>query len=152
AKTSSTAFTVTVSGGGTKNPPTISTNADAITEKKKTKPVIPFTVDDKEKTKRILVVSGQSANPTLNPLCNIFFGGSGGNRTVFITPAVDQTGTATITVTVTDAGGLTDDTSFKVTVFEAAPTPAAIDFNGDGKPDILFQDAGAFIAFWSMDD
>jgi len=100
-------------------------------------------------------VTAQSSNPTLIPVGNIFFGGSGGSRTVFITPGVDQTGTATITLTVTDSDGQTASTSFPVTVTtEGGPPPPVSkgpDFNGDGKPDLLFQDANAFVAFWSMD-
>ena len=49
-----------------------------------------------------LTVSGSSSNPTLVPNGNIVFGGSGANRTVTVTPAANQTGTATITVTVSD--------------------------------------------------
>ena len=43
-----------------------------------------------------------SSNPALVPAANIVFGGSGANRTVTITPAANQSGTATITLTVTD--------------------------------------------------
>src|SRR5262245_8736531 len=50
-----------------------------------------------------LALTGGSSNPTLVPLGNIAFGGSGANRTVTVTPAAGQSGTATITVTVTDA-------------------------------------------------
>ena len=47
-------------------------------------------------------MSGSSNNPTLVPNGNIVFGGSGANRTVTVTPAANQSGTATITVTVSD--------------------------------------------------
>lgn len=155
AKTATTAFTLTVSGGGAVHtPPTISPIASVVTKKNVPTPVIPFTVDDAETAKGFLVVTAQSSNTTLIPVGNIFFGGSGGNRTVFITPGVDQIGTATITLTVTDGDGQTASTSFQVTVTEeGVPPPASKgpDFNGDGKPDILFQDASAFVAFWSMD-
>jgi hypothetical protein len=154
AKTALTAFTVTVRGGVVNTPPTILPKpiAGVITQKNQPTPVIPFTVDDAETAKGFLVVTAQSSNPALIPVGNIFFGGSAGNRTVFITPALDQTGTATITITVTDAGGLTDSTTLQVTVVEPSPAAPVVDFNGDTKPDLLFQDAGAFIAFWSMDD
>ena len=42
-----------------------------------------------------LTVSGSSSNPTLVPNANIVFGGSGASRTVTVTPASGQTGTAT---------------------------------------------------------
>jgi hypothetical protein len=149
-KTASSSFTLTV-GGTANTPPTISDIAGVITEKNEPTPVIPFKVDDAETAKGFLVVSAQSSNPTLIPVGNIFFGGSAGDRTVFITPGFDQVGTATITLTVADGGGLTDSTSFQVTVTQPPPPATALDFTGDGKPDILFQDASAFIAFWSMD-
>ncbi len=49
-----------------------------------------------------LTLSGARRTPTLVPAANIVFGGSGANRTVTVTPAANQTGTATITVTVSD--------------------------------------------------
>jgi hypothetical protein len=74
-----------------------------------------------------LIVSGSSNNPSLVPNGNIAFGGSGANRTVTITPALNQSGTATITVTVSD-GALSTPTSFGLTVTAVndAPTISAI--------------------------
>src|SRR5437870_11523779 len=62
-----------------------------------------------------LTVSGSSSNPTLVPNSGIVFGGSGSSRTVTVTPAANQTGTATISVTVSD-GSLSTGTSFVLTV------------------------------------
>ena len=62
-----------------------------------------------------LTVSGSSNNLTLVPNGNIVFGGSGANRTVTVAPAANQTGTANITVTVSD-GSLSTPTSFQLTV------------------------------------
>jgi hypothetical protein len=55
------------------------------------------------------------------------FGGSGANRTVTVTPAANQTGTANITVTVSD-GSLSTPTSFQLTVnaVNDAPTITGI--------------------------
>src|SRR5439155_342260 len=72
-----------------------------------------------------LIVSGASSNPTLVPAANIVFGGSGANRTATVTPALNQTGTATITVTVSD-GSLTASDRFVLTVNATANTAPTI--------------------------
>ena len=71
-------------------------------------------------------MSGSSSNTTLVPNGNIVFGGSGANRTVTVTPAANQSGTATITVTVSD-GALTASDTFVLTVTPVndAPTISA---------------------------
>ena len=56
-----------------------------------------------------------SDNQTLVPDGNIVFGGSDANRTVTVTPVVDEWGSATITVTASD-GALTASDSFVLTV------------------------------------
>jgi len=81
-------------------------------------PPLPFDVSDHSVPAASLAVSRVSANPTLVPNANITFGGGGSNRTVTVTPAAGQTGTALITLTV-DNGSLTRSTSFLLTV--AAP-------------------------------
>src|SRR5947207_9298247 len=65
-------------------------------------PPVPFVIGDAETPATSLVLSKSSSNPTLVPINNIVFGGSGANRTVTATPANNQSGTATITVTVSD--------------------------------------------------
>src|SRR5204863_55112 len=76
---------------------------------------IPFTVNDADTAATSLTLSGSSSNPTLVPVGNIVFGGSGSSRTVTVTPAANQTGTATIGVTVSD-GALTANDTFVLTV------------------------------------
>ena len=84
---------------------------------------IPFTVGDAGDGGRSLTVSGTSTNTTLVPNGNIVFGGSGANRTVTVTPAAHQAGTATITVTVSDGTLTTVDTFLlTVTAVNDAPT------------------------------
>ena len=56
-----------------------------------------FTISDDDLA--TVAVSGSSSNTTLVPSANIVFGGSGADRTVTVTPAANQSGTATITVT-----------------------------------------------------
>jgi len=68
------------------------------------------------------IVSGGSSNTTLVPAANIVFGGSGSARTVTVTPAPNQYGDATVTVTVTDGGGLAASDSFVLHVRQAVYT------------------------------
>jgi hypothetical protein len=106
--------------------PTITSIANQVTTVGAAVGPINFTVDDAETAAGSLTVSGSSSNSTLVPNANIVFGGTGANRTVTVTPAADQTGMATITVTVSD-GALTASRSFVVTINNTG-TPAPIEF------------------------
>src|SRR5437773_562205 len=53
-----------------------------------------------ESTADSLTVNGHSSNQGLVPDGNIVFGGSGPNRTLTVIPAANQSGTATIAITV----------------------------------------------------
>jgi hypothetical protein len=81
-----------------------------------------------------LVVSGTSDNTSLVPNGQIVFGGSGANRTVTITPAANQFGTATITLKVTDAGGLFATDTFVLTVNPINDLPGISDVNNQWTP------------------
>src|SRR5690606_18890644 len=59
---------------------------------------------------------------TVVPNGNIQLGGTGGTRTISVTPAANQNGFSTITVTVSD-GELTDTDTFRVTVSSVNDTP-----------------------------
>ena len=74
-----------------------------------------FTMGDVDTAVGSLTLSGNSSNPTLVPSGNIVLGGSGANRTVTVTPAAGQSGTATITVSVSD-GTLSASNRFVLTV------------------------------------
>ena len=80
-----------------------------------------FTIGDVETAASALVVTGSSSNTTLIPNASIVFGGADGNRTVTVTPAANQSGSATITVSVSDGTASTSDT-FVLTV-NAVSTP-----------------------------
>lgn len=82
---------------------------------------IAFTITDEDPAS--VSLSGNSSNTTLVPNAAITFGGSGANRTVTVTPAAGQTGTATITVTAND-GSLTGSDTFTLTVNSAGGTGA----------------------------
>ena len=96
-------------------PPTITGIAAQVRNEDTATGAIAFTVGDAETAAGSLTVSGSSNNTTLVPNGNIVFGGSGANRTVTVTPAANQNGTANITVTVSD-GSLSTPTSFQLTV------------------------------------
>jgi hypothetical protein len=86
---------------------------------------IPFTVEDAESPANELVVSNSSSNPTLVPTSAISLGtySSGANRTITVTPAAGQQGSATITVYVSDSVNVSF-TTFQITV--GAPTISSI--------------------------
>ncbi len=112
--TASDTFTLTVNAAGNTTP-TISNIADQTIAQEAATGAIGFTISDAETTAASLTVSGTSSNPSLVPNANIVLGGSGANRIVTVTPAVGQSGTATITVAVSD-GALTANDTFLVTV------------------------------------
>jgi hypothetical protein len=108
-------------------------------------------VGDAETAAGSLTVTATSGNTTLVPNSGILVLQSPSNpasRGIIITPAANQTGSALITVTVTDGGGKTATTTFTLTVTPRLTVPN--DFNGDGTPDILFQENVGFMAAWFM--
>lgn len=107
--------------GGGNTAPTISAIADRSVATGVSTGAIAFTVDDAQTAAGSLTLSAASSNTTLVPLANIVFGGSGGSRTVTVTPAAGQTGTAMVTVTVSD-GSLTASEPFTLTVTATADT------------------------------
>ena len=122
--TANTSFQLTVNA--VNDPPTITSIANQTTTAGTAVGPISFIIGDVETATSSLVVSGSSSNPTLVPNGNIVFAGSGANRTVTVTPAANQSGTATIAVTVSD-GSLTASSGFIVTVGNNG-TPATIKF------------------------
>jgi hypothetical protein len=114
-------FTVTVTG--LNDPPAISNIPDRTISQNASSGPIGFTVTDVESPLNSLLLSAASSNPMLLPASAIVFGGSGSNRTVNVTPAQFQSGSAMITITVRDAeGGIAAD-SFTLTVTEANVPP-----------------------------
>jgi uncharacterized protein (TIGR03118 family) len=109
--------TLTVNPGGTNTPPTISEIRDTVTVPPGHGEVtVTFTVGDRETPADQLTVTSASSNTTLLPAGSLALGGSGAERTLTITPAAGQIGDATVTLTVTDTGGLTATDSFTVHV------------------------------------
>ena len=103
--------------------PTIANIADRTIDQNTATGPIGFVIGDAETAAASLVLSAGSSNPGLVPIQNIVFGGSGGSRTVNVTPATNQTGTATINVTVSD-GTHTASDSWVLTVRATATTNA----------------------------
>ena len=106
-------FTVTVNPAN--DAPTLTSIANSTTIEDTATP--PDRVHDRRcgDTASSLTLSGTSSNLTLVPQGNIVFGGSGANRTVQVTPATGQLGTAMITVWVSD-GALAGNRAFELTV------------------------------------
>jgi hypothetical protein len=82
-----------------------------------------FTVTDE--TPATVQFTATSSNQSVVINNKISFGGSGTNRTLTVIPETAVNGTTTITITATDASGLTDTEDFVLTV-NARPTITAI--------------------------
>jgi hypothetical protein len=118
--TASDTFVLTVNA--VNDIPTLSNIADSVVDEDTSTGVIGFTVGDVDTPAANLTVSASSSNPALVPVGNIVFGGSAENRTIAVTPATNQYGAATITVTVDD-GSLNASDTFLVTVSPVNDTP-----------------------------
>jgi hypothetical protein len=120
----STNFLLTVNP--VNDPPTISDVADRSVTQGASTGVIPFTVGDMETPAANLTVTASSSNQNLVPTSNVTLGGSGTNRALSITPGPNQTGLATITVSVTDGATNATDT-FVLTVIPGINPPTISD-------------------------
>ncbi|GEM_PF-328281 len=123
--TASDTFTVTVNA--VNDLPTIGDVADQTVAEDNATAALGFTVGDVETAAADLTVSGTSSNASLVPDGNIAIGGTGLDRTVTVTPAANQFGTATITVAVTDADGGAASDSFVLTVGALNDSPTISD-------------------------
>ena len=110
--------------------PTISTVANQTTTPGVATSALAFTVGDGELNNAILLASATSSNTTLVPTANIVLGGTNPSRTVTVTPAAGQSGSATITLSVSD-GIFTTSSSFVINagtatvVGSGVPSPAS---------------------------
>lgn len=104
-------------------PPTISSIANQTTPENTPTASIAFTIDDPDTPIGNLSLKAVSSDAALVPLESIAFGGSETDRTVRITPARNRTGTATVTIEVTEPAGGKASVSFAVLV---TPTPPGI--------------------------
>jgi len=115
--------------------PTLAPSADQSTTLGTSK-AITLTIGDADTPVASLVVTASTSNTTLVPSAGLVLTGNTASRTLTITPAAGQSGSATITVTVADGGGLTAQDTFVLTVSndQTAPaTPAAPTVSNDGS-------------------
>ncbi|MCX6840646.1 MAG: choice-of-anchor D domain-containing protein, partial [Verrucomicrobia bacterium] len=115
-------FDIVLTGTGLNNTPTLSDIANQTINEDENTGARAFTIGDVETATVSLTVSGSSSNTTLVPNGNIVFSGSGASRSVVVTPAANQFGSATITVTVGDGIATTSDT-FVLTVNSVNDVP-----------------------------
>ena len=137
----SATITVTVNDGGANNntvsrsfnvtvnqlngPPSISTITNLTIVMDSATPAIPFTISDAETPAATLTLSRSSDNTSLVRPSGILLGGTGGNRTVTVTPEPGQTGVANITITVSD-GTDSASTSFQLSVRARPAAPSGL--------------------------
>jgi len=100
---------------GANDAPTISAIPNQVVEQNTPTVAIPFIVSDLEIPADNITVAASSSDGALIPNENIALGGSGANRTVTVTPATLKSGTAIITIFVSD-GSLGSSTSFQIIV------------------------------------
>lgn len=137
AVTANDTFLVTVSA--VNDPPSITDIANQALREDAATPALSFKVSDVETPLTALTVSATSSNPILIPVANVVFSGSGASRSVVVTPAANQFGVATVTVSVTDTEGAISSDSFVVTVAGVNDTPTL----GPIAAMSILEDAGA---------
>ncbi len=101
------------------SPPTVGGIANQSIGVNTSTSALAFAIGDFETAAGSLTVSGSSSNTALVPNGAVVFSGTGASRFVTVTPAANQTGTASITITVSD-GSLTTSITFSVTVTATA--------------------------------
>jgi hypothetical protein len=122
-----TSFLLTVNE--VNDPPTITPISNQPLSINQPSNVLPFTIGDVDDPVDQLVVTAFSDNQALIPDANIVLGGTGANRTIQFTPEVNTSGTARITIQVTDPRGGVGIRTFDVVVVNTAGLPFADDFD-----------------------
>lgn len=102
ALTAVSTFTVTVNGFN--DPPTISTITSKTANEDTATGAIAFTIGDVDSTVSCANVTATSSNAAVVTNANIVIAGTAPNCTVSATPTLNQSGTTTITLTLTDNG------------------------------------------------
>ena len=117
------------------DPPVISTILEQHTPEDTALGPLSFTVTDEETPAAELVVTAASERSELVPPAGLVLGGSGTNRTLRITPALNQHGGTNITLSVQDEGTEPVTMTFLLTVDPVNDTPgsgnSAVDLDED---------------------
>ena len=104
--------------------PSISGVADQAVNEDTSTAALGFTVGDDFTPAASLTVTAVSSNTALVPDFNIILNGDGADRTIVLTPAPDRSGSAVITLTVSD-GSLSSSETFLLTVNAVEDPPVA---------------------------
>ncbi len=104
-------FTISFIGN---QPPTVSSIADRSVPENGSA-LVAFEIGDDNTPAAALTVTATSSNPPLIPPGNLILGGGGANRTLAISPAGGQLGSAVVTITVSD-GALSTSREFTLAV------------------------------------
>jgi len=108
-------------------PPTIAGLPGSVSTGQNTAVTVPFTIADVDTPIASLITVANSSNTTLVPNSGLVVTGTGANRTLTITPAANQLGTANITLGVYDGVNLTTSIiPLTVNFVPTAPTISAI--------------------------
>lgn len=98
------------------SPPSLTVIADQAIPAGGSTPALPFLVSDPDTPLASVSLSVASSNTNLVPTSNIVLGGAGSNRTVTVTGAPGQQGTAKITITARDNTALSTAREFTVRI------------------------------------
>jgi hypothetical protein len=145
ASTSGGFYVTVLNSRPTNAAPTISAIAGQFIAQNSVAGPLAFTVNDNETSASSLIVLAASSDQVLVPNGNIVLGGNSNNRTVTITPAPGQVGSATITLMVSD-GSASASTSFLLTVQSTTFAAAGASYNGlfYEPSEVHLQSAGSF--------
>lgn len=123
--------------------PTISDVADVSINEDAQTGVLAVSVGDEDGGANGLTLVASSSNGTLVPPGGLVVSGSGGARSLRVSPATNQAGVATITLRVTDGDGLSAVDTFVLTVNEVNDAPSVSDLG-----DVSFaEDTAVVVAF-----
>lgn len=107
------------------SPPTVSSIGNVTTNEDSSIGPIGFVIGDQETSGDSLSLQTESSNTNLLPLANILLSGTGTNRTITLTPALNQFGTSTVQVEVSDGMAIAT-TTFEATFLSVNDSPTLI--------------------------